>query len=148
VLSSPHALVFGLLQQIFARGVQRKSYTVVEGGPIDFFDLKGGLIRKCIEKSFIKFKTNRRTNFRTYHVWEMDFLREPFSCSEFIPSDNPFFISIGSNLGMSSIVKVLLIVAYKDFVRGFQFLCGEYYSFQVKSNEPCRGVWAFSLIEA
>ena len=77
---------------------------MVEGSPINFFDLKGGLIRKCIEESLIEFKTNRRTNFRTYHVWEMDLLIEPFSYSEVIPRDNPFFVSVGSNLGMSAIV--------------------------------------------
>jgi hypothetical protein len=41
---------------------------MVERGPIDVFDLKGGLFGKCIEKPFIKFKPDRRTNFRTNHV--------------------------------------------------------------------------------
>jgi hypothetical protein len=40
VLSSPHAFVLGLFQKRFARRVQRKSDTVVEGGPIYFLNLE------------------------------------------------------------------------------------------------------------
>lgn len=40
VLSSPHIFILGFFQKRFARRVQRKPDTVVEGGPIYFFNLE------------------------------------------------------------------------------------------------------------
>jgi hypothetical protein len=97
MLSSPHAFVLGLFQQGFARRVQRKPNTVIEGGPIYFFDLERGLIGKGIEIVLMKFKTNCRTNLRTYHIWEMYLLVEPFPCLEIIPLDYPFSVSVCSD---------------------------------------------------
>jgi hypothetical protein len=58
VLSPPHALVLRRFQKRFARRIQRKPNTVIEGGPIYFFNLERGLIGKGIEIVLMKFKTN------------------------------------------------------------------------------------------
>jgi len=89
---------------------------VIERGPVYFFNLERGLIRKRIEISIVEFKANCRTDIRTYHIRKVHFLIEPLSCSEFVTVDNPFSVSISSNFGMCSIIKVLFVMAHEEFI--------------------------------
>ena len=68
----------------------------------------------------MKFKTNRRTNLRTYHISD-----EPFPCLEIIPLNNLLSISIRPSFRIRSLVEVLFLMPYKDFVDRLKFMCDQ-----------------------